>query len=60
MFPPPVMYPADEATDAIALFSSGPNSMRARRAARAPRKNANARMQAVMVTPRLQPVLRTT
>ena len=59
MLPPPVMYPADEATEAMALFSSGPNSVRTRRTALAPRKNANARMQAVTVTPRLQPVLRT-
>ena len=58
-FPPPVMNPADDATDPIALFSSAPNSRRTS-PSRAPRRNsAKAITQAVMVTPKLQPTFRT-
>jgi hypothetical protein len=59
-FPPPVMNPAEEATDPMALFSSMPNSRRTRPSDLARRNRAKATTQAVSVTPKLQPVLRTT
>jgi len=60
MFPPPVIHAAADATDATALFSSAENGLRTRPRAPNNRKAANASTVAVMVMPRLQPVLRTT
>jgi hypothetical protein len=59
-FPPPVMNPAEDATEPMALFSSVPNSRRTSPSDAPSRKRPKATTQAVMVTPKLQPVLRTT
>jgi len=55
--PPPVMYPAADATDCMALFSSGPNGAIRGATLRIVDQAPKARIAAVMVTPRLQPVL---
>ncbi len=60
MLPPPVMYPAPDATVVSALFSSAPSGRRTARAAWSPPNNANARIAAVIVTPIDQPVLKNT
>lgn len=55
---PPVEYPADEAVDCIALFSKMVKSVRKMpgKILRSDFQMAKERMQAVMATPRPQPV----
>ena len=60
MLPPPVMKPAPDATVVSALFSSMPSGSLVIFAAPSPLKTAQARMQAVRVTPIDQPVLKKT
>ena len=60
MLPPPVIYPAPEATVVRALFSSAPNGRRTSRIASNALNTPKARMHAVKVTPMLQPVLKNT
>ena len=60
MLPPPVIHAPAEATVATALFSRGESSRVKSPRRRSARNATKATTVAVMVTPMLQPVLRTT